>query len=199
MSKEGSPIGWNKLEMAGKDGWFMDLLEDLPREQWAVRDHFGRTLLHFACYGSNLEAVKLLLNSGLIDINARTGWGSASVETAASFSQVEIVEMLLAANAQIRSIDLRLFCRPPYNESMQTKHIETMHMLIANGVRFNTAGSDHYSIQPKLEEFQRGVLHCRTKVVALLCVKRAGNLWRWDKFLLKEVAIAVWATRYEAH
>ena len=40
------------------------------------------------------------------------------------------------------------------------------------------------------------MLRCRAAVVAMLRVKRAGKLWMWDKFLLAELALCVWATRY---
>ena len=50
---------------------------------------------------------------------------------------------------------------------------------------------------PELEAFERGVLRCRAAVVAMLRVKRAGRLLVWDKFLLKQMALDVWATRYD--
>ncbi len=51
-------------------------------------------------------------------------------------------------------------------------------------------------ITPELEAFERGVLRCRAAVVTMLRVRRAGQLWMWDKFLLAEMALCIWATRY---
>lgn len=45
--------------------------------------------------------------------------------------------------------------------------------------------------------YEQRVLSCRLSVVALLMVKRAGSLWKWDKFLVREIAFELWATRYE--
>ena len=70
-------------------------------------------------------------------------------------------------------------------------------MLVANGVRLSTVRKgDRDLTTPELEAFERGVLRCRAAVVALLRVKRAGaRLVRWDKYLLKQMAIDLWMTR----
>ena len=52
-------------------------------------------------------------------------------------------------------------------------------------------------ITPELVAFERGVLRCQEAVVAMLRVKRAGKLWMWDKFLLAELALCIWSTRYD--
>ena len=71
-------------------------------------------------------------------------------------------------------------------------------VLMANGVRLSTVRKDHRKfITPALEAFERGVLCCRAAVVAMLRVKRAGKLWMWDKFLLLEMALCIWSTRYD--
>lgn len=70
-------------------------------------------------------------------------------------------------------------------------------VLVANGVRLSTVRKDHREfITPELEAFEKGVLRCRAAVVAMLYVKRAGKLWRCDKFLLREIGFAIWATRW---
>ena len=64
-------------------------------------------------------------------------------------------------------------------------------MLIANGVRLSTVCySNQRRITPRIRAFERGVLRCRAAVAALLSADRIGRL------LLREVAIAVWTTRY---
>ena len=72
-----------------------------------------------------------------------------------------------------------------------------MRVLVANGVRLSTVRKDYREvITPELVAFERGVLRCRAAVVAMLRVKRAGQLWMWDKFLLAELAVCIWSTRY---
>ena len=75
---EGPPIDLDAFYEPSMDGRLMDLLVKLPRERWAERDKYGRTLLHYACYGPNVEAVMALLQSGLVDVNARNKWGWVS-------------------------------------------------------------------------------------------------------------------------
>lgn len=107
---------------------------------------------------------------------------------------------IAGANLQARSnenftpIDVALI------NSFPIYNYETARVLIANGVRLNTVHEPYRRyITKELVAFERRVLQCRSAVVALLCVKRVGKLPCWDKFLLKEIAIAVWATRYEPH
>lgn len=72
-------------------------------------------------------------------------------------------------------------------------------ILIANGVRLANVGCGHHKyITKEHRAFEAGILSLRTKVAAFLRVKTAGKLMRWDKFLLKKIALAVWATRYGA-
>ena len=75
---------------------------------------------------------------------------------------------------------------------------DCVRVLVANGVRLSTVreGNRPY-ITPELEAFERGVLRCRAGVMAMLRVKRAGQLWMWDKFLMLEIALSIWATRYD--
>ena len=75
---------------------------------------------------------------------------------------------------------------------------KSVRVLMANGVRLSTVNEYRRDlITPELEAFERGVLRCRAAVVAVLRVKRAGQLWMWDKFLLAELALCIWSTRYD--
>ena len=197
--EEGPPIDWVIFRTAGVQGRLMDLLAMLPRERWAERDKYGYTLLHYACYGSNEAAVAALLMSGLVDVNARNEMENTPACFAILAHQRRILLMLCAAGAAFRKcnvigdalIDVAL-CN--LNSDME----EIAAVLMANGARLSTVRSDCRSfITPKLEAFERVVLRCRTAVVAMLRVKKAGGLWQWDKFLLRELAYAVWATRYD--
>ena len=46
-------------------------------------------------------------------------------------------------------------------------------------------------------ETRRDFIHLRQSVIAILNVKKAGHLARWDKFLLREIALSLWDLRYE--
>ncbi len=195
MAHEGPLIDWNAFGEASRGGRFMELFVKLPRELWAERDENGYTLLHHACFGPNVAAVVELLQSGLVDY-------------AASTKQPRVLEALCAAD-----VDLRALTRDgsaPIDGALRNAYKddgETLRVLVANGVRLSTVNKACYKftmperacklITPELEAFERGVLCCRAAVVAMLRVKRAGQLWMWDKFLLLEMAVCIWATRYD--
>ncbi len=202
MKHEGPPIDWDTFYHAGKDGWLMELLATLPRERWAEQDKNGFTLLHYACRGPNVAAVAALVRCGLVDVNARAEaeGGRTPAHVSASWLQSRVLDMLCAAGADLQG-------RSDYGYSPMDRALgnakedggETVRVLVANGVRLSTVHEDYRKcITPELEAFERGVLCCRVAVVAMLRVKRAsGQLVRWDKFLLAELALCIWATRYD--
>ena len=199
MGHERPPIDWDGFDEASRDGRFMDLLVKLPRERWAERDENGRTLLHYACRGPNVAAVVALVQSGLVDVNVRTKWELMPALFAAVKVQPRVMEVLCAAGADLRAHNDN--GDAPIDSALMNAHEDdgkSVRVLMANGVRLSTVNEYRRDlITPALEAFERGVLCCRAAVVAMLCVKRAsGQLWMWDKFLLLEIALCIWSTRY---
>lgn len=71
-------------------------------------------------------------------------------------------------------------------------------MLVANGVRLATVSKGHKRlIQPWVESLEKGRLCCRAIVLALLGLKRRRTdvLCKVDRWIVRELAIAVYATR----
>lgn len=195
---QGPLINWDAFHEASQEGQLMDLLVKLPRERWAERDKYGYTFLHLACCGPNVAAVVTLVQSGLVDVNARNRFeDQTSAHWAASRLQPRVMEVLCAAGADMQARDK--YGNTPIVWALGYAHKdggETARVLVANGVRLNTVlEGDLRFIRFGLVAFDRGVLRCQTAVAALLHVKRAGQLWQWDKFLLCELAFAVWSTR----
>lgn len=175
-------------------GKLMNYLIRLPRSDWTKTSPHGNTLLHFACDGSNKEALLTLLSSGLIDINARNMQNMTAAFYAARNDQPQMLELLCAVGIDLTLRDMQAFTAIDW----AVTNDNCMRVLVANGIRLSTVGEEHRAwISPEIEKFECGVLRCRSAVVAMLRVKKAGRLMRWDKFLLKEMAICVWATRYE--
>ncbi len=139
-----------------------------------------------------------LLESGLVDVNARGKWGNTPAHLAAFFKQPRVVEVLCAAGADMRARDNGGYSSIEF--ALINGHMdggESVRVLVANRVRLSTVREDRrLLITPELVAFERGVLRCRAAVVAMLRVKRAGQLWMWDKFLLAELAVCIWSTRY---
>ena len=76
---------------------------------------------------------------------------------------------------------------------------ESTRVLLANGVRVASLRRDLCNkVAPELFTFERGVLRCRAATVAMLRVKRASHdtMVRWDRYLLAELAVCVWSTRW---
>lgn len=188
-------MDWWAFVKAGERGQLMELLAVLPREQWGDLDANGSTLLHCACLAPNETAVRALLASGIVDVNAQNKWGETAVLFAASCAnQSRSLEFLCAAGANLH---LR-------NDERETPidlaiaHGKTCtYVLLANGERLKAArAASRAMITSQMMDLERGVLRCRSAAVTMLRVKRAGKLVHWDKFLLREVAIAVWTTRW---
>ncbi len=196
MTSEVPPIDWHAFYEPSINGQLMELLAKLRRERWAERDKYGSTLLHYACRGPNLAAVVALLQSGLVDVSARNKWGNTPAHWASYNTQPRVLEVLCAAGADMRARNAN--GETPIDAAMRGAPSWCVHVLVANGVRLSTVREDnHKCITPELEAFERGVLCCRAAVVAMLRVKRAGQLRMWDKFLLLDIALCIWATRYD--
>lgn len=196
MTNEGPSIDWDAFREAGMCGRLMELLVKLPWERWAERDEYGLTLLHYACRGHNVAAVVALLRSGLLDVNARTARGTTPALIAASFAQPRVLEVLCSVGADLRTHNMSSHAPIDCALARDVNRIESVRALVANGVRLSTVREDYRQlITPELEAFERGVLRCRAVVVAMLRVKKAANLYHVDKFLMRELAYAMWATR----
>ena len=134
-----------------------------------------------------------------MDVSARNKGGWTTTHMAAAWKQPRVLEVLCAAGADLRASD-KDGCSP-IDRALLYAHKdgnETVRVFVANGVRLSTVreGYRRY-ITPELEAFECGVLRCWEAVVAMLRVKWAGKLWMWDKFLLVELALCIWPTRYD--
>lgn len=191
---------WSRFYRTCMNGDPMKLLVNIPREDWDDKSDGGNTLLHLACMNANVATAVVLLKSGLVDVNVRNACGITPINWAFTWKRYNILEVLCAAGADLRTRDFRrdaLIDHVIMDADMDDDG-KTARFLVANGVRLSTVREDHrHFITPELMAFESGVLRCRLAVVAMLRVKQTGKLWRWDKFLLKEIAFAVWSTRYD--
>lgn len=200
MTEEGFPFSWTDWRTASEEGRTAELLAALPRERWGKRDKRDKTLLHYACHAVNsagLETAVTLLNSKLLDVNSRDVYGLTAAHTAVISGRWRVLELLCAAGADLRTIEKNRDCAPIDDAISDMDHDDTARMLVANGVRLDSVHKRRrLFITSKLEAFEHSVLRCRTLAVAVMRVKKACNLCRWSDFLLKEIAIAIWATRH---
>lgn len=192
-------IDWQAFAKAGKSGKLMDLLAKLPVCQWGELDSFQTSLLQYACRGSNVDSVIALLKSKMVDVNSRSWYRYVAVHRAAWKAQSRTMEILCAAGADMRILDNRDLA--PLDWALEEANKDdgkTVRVLIANGVRLNTIEKTHHRfITPEMAAFEKGVLKSRLAVVAIIRAGQISKLSNWDKFLLKEMAVCVWATRYD--
>ncbi|XP_046567573.1 ankyrin repeat and SOCS box protein 2-like isoform X6 [Haliotis rubra] len=68
-------------------------------------DRNGDNVLHWACYGGDLETVKLIVSRNLLDINSR-GYNSwTPVMEAARYGHSDVVEFLVGRGADVSLVD----------------------------------------------------------------------------------------------
>ena len=191
------PIDWRGAVLReSRAGRLLALLNTLPRARWAERDpEDDETFLHHAARDGNVDAAVALLQSGLVDVNARNTRGSSAAHVAALNNHPRVLEVLCAAG-----VDLG----PTQNGSsalgwtVRSGNDDCARVLMANGMRLS-AVSDTFRryITPELEAFERGVLRCRAAVVVLLGLKRRRGdvMWALDRWVVRELCFALWATR----
>lgn len=195
---EGPQIDWLHVYSESKTGYLMNVLKKLPQIHWTAKDEHGWTLLHYACLGPNVAAAATLLKYNSCDANARDNKRDTPAHVAAKYAQSRLIEILCTAGANMRAfarenitpLDCALFNSCDDNGT-------TVRMLLANRIRLDPVDPIcRRFVTTYMRLFERSVLRCRSAVVAMLHVKRAGKLYRWDKFLLREMAFAIWATRH---
>ena len=198
--EERAPIDWEAFQEASAQGQLMALLAKLPRERWAERGQGvqASSLLHCACLGPNLAATVALLQHKVEVNSCDKLWQWTPAHCAAAWSQPRVLEVLCATGADLRAQSSA--GNTPLDFALESAELDSDYaarVLMANGARLSIVRRAYRSyITPELKAFERGVLRCRGAAVAMLRVKKAGKLWQWDKFLLREMAYAVWATRY---
>lgn len=191
---ENGLLDWKFITSESKQGRLLPLLLKLPRTHWAQKNQYGQTILHYAVFYQDKAATAAICASKSVDVNALCRDGVHPIHFAISFEAIWFIEILLAAGTNVMLTNRHQ--RSLLQCSLNCYTISCSRMLIANGARLRTIVKPD-TIRPELYCFEHNVLNLRSNVVALLRVKKAGNLWRWDKFLLKEIAISVWSTRYE--
>ena len=191
-------IDWDGAVLEeSRAGRLLALLNTLPRARWAERDpEDNETFLHYAARGENVGAVVALLQSGLVDVNARNTGGNNAAHVAATERRSRVLEVLCAAG-----VDLRAHTQngsSALDRAVRLGKVDCARVLVANGMRLSTVRDTcRRHITPKLEAFERGVLRCRAAGVVLLGLKRRRGdvMLALDRWVVRELCFALWSTR----
>lgn len=194
------PLDWEGVVApASKNGQLMAFLELLPCARWVERAPNRATLLHYACRGDNVAAAAALLKHGL-DVNARNNPQWCPAHSAANRGQPGVLELLCTFGADMHARSG--MGNTPLEHALSNLRAgnrgaaECARLLVANGVRLALLHSRDL-VPPELEAFERGVLRCRSMVITLLALKRrrGRTLQVVDRWMVREIGFALWATR----
>ena len=188
-------IDWDEeVFHAARSGKLYEFLKQLPKERWTERDPYDEeTFLHFAARGKNAKALVALLKGGLDPNDPIDATYPTAAHVAIAYGNLPALEVLCACGARVNALLDKAIC----NES-PLKPNGSIKVLLANGARLRNAAwaARLGQVTPDMIAFERGVLQCRAVAVALLGIKRKRADWSHvDKFLMRELAFAVWAER----
>jgi hypothetical protein len=147
-------------------------------------------------------AIKMLIKKGA-DVNVLLKEDSASLHFSA-ISNVSTIELLSVAGANwntenVPNTTVLLYAMVSGLISItdSPKAVACVKTLIANGARLKYIENKMQRIDPWVIAFEKGVLNCRSATIALLALKRRGAFKKQDRFIIRELGIAIWATRYD--
>ena len=151
----------------------------------------GATPLHVAGGYDNSAILRLLLTTRGVDVNARNWDDKNPINTLCQFfnGSTEALRLLCAAGGDPTHCPAAEFYSPL--DDCLWNNRASARFLIGIGVRLRSSPR----IAIKWRDYESSILCCRSAVATLLKVKDRGRLHRWDRFLLKEIALQVWLTR----
>lgn len=164
-----------------------------------IENDIGETPLHVAVSHGCLEAVKFLLNTKNIDVNHKTKDGSTALFFACYAKRLDLVEILLEANADVNLGDGTH--TPLYTALMKDPSLDIIKMLVKYGADVNLTNEACYYMTPLHYASYRGdcndiarflVEECNADITLRNCNNRTalnfaafGNNLDLLKFLLK--------------
>lgn len=183
-----------------------EYLQTLPKSKWNYQTQSRHNLIHFASVGDNAKAIVALFQIGVkVSENPFN-----PIFRAVTHIQPRVIQVLCVIAPHLMNIVDFIEKKTPLEVSLallgqyfprvkQERHDQCIQILLSNGVRLSSVRDEYAKncITPKIRAFENGILNCRRATIALLRVKRAGNLLNWDKFLLAQLALDVWMTRCE--
>lgn len=183
---------------AAVHGRFIEFLRKQSREHWSERHPYSSsTLLHVAVHSGDPQAVRLIIASKMVDLNARDASGNTASHVAAAFGTADMLEVLCAAGADI---DVRTASGlTALDKALVWDRDAAARVLICNGARLASCAiiGGLGSILLHAKSMEAAVLRCRRAVAALLRVKKVASLPQWDRWLLRLIALELWTTRGE--
>lgn len=138
--------------------------------------------------GTTMDALKMLLCSGLIDVNAKNINNATAADHAAT-SGCDSFKLLCAAGANMHIVN---GFASPIQLAFRYNRSDNARIAIAYVVRVNP-----HELPAHLIPYQAYVLKCKSISVILLALKRrrVTKLCSVDRFLVKELCLTIWAAK----
>lgn len=198
-----SEIDWDSLDASSRRSRLIQHLEaHVPRELWDQRNADGWSLMHLACRQRDGSDVRALLTRGYADVDACTDSGWTPLHLAVSFQHPLVVQQLCRAGADVRRVTGR--GHTALEMAVMSSAQGCVVALLRQGERLETVSPTLERSVARLMHLQeavdRGCARCRRVVVALLGLKRRRGpaLSIVDRWVVREIAFAVLATRFDA-
>lgn len=102
---KGFPFSWDELASYAGRGRMKTLFDKIPQDRWTPIDNKGNTLLHYACFGNNQEVAQMLVNSGMLDPNARNNYGATPLHEAAFHKAADMIPVLVSFGVDFSAKD----------------------------------------------------------------------------------------------
>ena len=157
---------------------------------WMDFQSCGYTLLHVAAMtkGDNLDMVKKIIRLG-VNINAQNENGLTALVYAVILANTKIIEYLISIGATNAD-----YMPDGYN-ICAINDINTIRIFINN--KFKIIYNKYDPRYNEILKIKNATQRCRSAVIAMLTLKKRARVQfiNLDKFVLREIAIALWATR----
>lgn len=167
-------------------------------------DSRGRSLLHYACFGPNADAIISFVSDPVspLDIDKMDESGTSPLRRSMYYVHLRNVEILSALGASLQVRDgndytpLDIITQLSFGLQASDPWVKAAYILISNGARLASCRNQE-KISYTLKEFECGVLCCRNVIVTLLGLKKRRHiLGKLDRFLVQqELAVEIWSTR----
>lgn len=166
-----------------------------PKEEWGqtLLGEVPEPLLSIAARENDEVSMRMLINAG-VNVNHQSPVSNlAPIHVACLNGSDKAVELLCCAGADLGAFALSN--RRPIDCALENG---TWRTLVANGVRLRRRNfALHRTLSREMCDFEKDVLECRRSVISMLLMKRKmGPRGQYvDKFLFRQIALALWAER----
>jgi len=171
----------------------VNFIKNVPDSELNTHDCFGNTLLHFSCAFGRIVPTKFLIKRGA-NVEIQNLNGSTPLLAATYNYHNEIIKILCAVGVDLTKRNLS--GKNAIENAILDISDTCIRVLIANGSRLkNLSQTAHECVAPWMVRFENGVLKCRSATIAMLALKRRGLFKNQCRFIIREIGIAIWATR----